>query len=322
MGKTSDLLQDYPDEILNKCSQERLEKLRGIKDPARFLTELREFASESAPVWSFGLHRSGSTWLGEQFLNCFLETVYKEPFDLFQSAGQKESYDKLHLGSAGEAPRPKIQKKLELTQIPLDRLILAIHDRFWFYHHLDSAIIDQLEGLYPRSKFMFWYRDLRDIIDSYAYPVKDHWPQKKFPYLGENPRERFLGALNRIISWTKMHLQAVNKYKDRMFMLNYENFTSDFLNSGARLLDYLGVDYSREELEREEEKFSARHGMWENWDDWELSLFYHTQARDLNRVLGYASGGEKSSNSWDKPIPTDRLLSKEETEELINEIQK
>ncbi|GEM_PF-5950777 len=322
MVKTNNpILAEFPERILNGISDERRRELERVTAPADFLKKLQELASSSQPIWAFGFPRSGSSWFGKYFISEFFDNVYKEPFKLFQASGQQESEEKLNIGTSKEADRPVIQQKLGLTEIPLGRLILAVHDEFWFYHHLDSIIAPHLVELFPESQFMFWCRDLRDMVDSFSDPVVDHWPHTSFPFLGEELDERFLNAVIRVISWSKQHLAAIKKFKRHIYWSRYENFTANFVENGEELLDWFNLDYKQETLKRQEEKFDARHGMWEDWEPWQVGIFYHTEANQFNNLLGYGKGEPDAEYVWQRPFPEDKIPPKDEIQGLVNEIQ-
>jgi hypothetical protein len=168
---------------------------------------------------------------------------------------------------------------------------------------------------------MFWCRDLRDIVDSYAYPVTDHWPPKKFPYLGDDPKERFLNAILRLSNWIKSHLTIVREYQERIYWGRYEDFSADFISAGKSLLDYLEVNYQPSKLTEQANNFSARHGMWKNWEPWELGVFYYTDIQNLNRILGYGTGKPNASHVWQRPIDKNKIPPREEIQNIINKIQ-
>lgn len=299
-----ELLELLPDTIFEQGDPERVERLRNTNNPAQFVGCLKKLAQSSRPVWCFGLPRSGSSWFGEYFFEEFLDVIYKEPFSLFHApgSGEQETDTMINKDTSHATNRPEIQQVLDLTSTPLDRLLLAIHDEFWFYHHLDHTVINQLLKLYPQSRIIFWTRDGRDVIDSLHNPDPRHWPQIKFEFLGEESKERFEQATLRYIHHGGSHYNWYVENQDRSVSLHYEQFTHDFMNAGEFLLEALEIPFERDQLIRQREQFDARHGMWQQWEPWQLEHYERSQAPEFNQALGFGSEADSDKPVWRQSI--------------------
>lgn len=218
----------------------------------------------------------------------FMGEVLKEPFYYFHGSGLDENHDKINIGFTTEKVRPDVEKELELYPSPLDRILLGICDKIWFYHHYDSMIIDKLKSKFPNSNFMMWIRDLRDVITSYAFPNRKSWPMVKFPSLGDSEEERFKNAIKNIERGIKYHIKALINYNIKVF--HYEDFTRDFKSTAKEVLSYLDIGYDDEKVEEIKSNFEPTHGYWEDWDDWQREYYEDSSLSDFNQILHYEEG--------------------------------
>ncbi len=261
---------------------------------------MKRLARRSYPIWIYGLPRTGSSWLTSYFFGAFQQPAYKEPWEFIQCSSVSETEDKINCGSSNENPRPELMKRLGFNSLPLDRLTLAIHRRFVFKFLFDFNIVPALMKVFPKSRFVWTTRDGRDQVESFYNPDPDHWPQTKFDFLGTEKKERFVGAVLRFIDFTQGQLALLNSFKERIIRIKYEQFTRDFQTSAKKLLGFTGFSVDQPELDRIEQGFKARHGMYRDWEDWQKKIFIDTGADALNRLLGYGRGRPGSQHFWEQ----------------------
>ncbi len=294
----SELVELYPEEFLEGAEKKRIKELKKCDNEDEFVDSLKNFAWRSYPIWIYGLPRTGSSWLISHFLGDIFSPVYNEPGHFVQCSSVKSNREKINLNSGFENPRPELSKRLALYQIPEDRLMLAIHKRFAFKFLFDFNIVPEILNIYPRSRFIWITRDGRDQIHSFYKPDPDHWPQSDFKFLGDNEKERFAGAVVRFVNFTQRQLEILRENKNRIIRVQYERFTENFQHQARALLNFAGISVSEEELEKQEENFEARHGMWNEWEEWQKQMFIDSGAEDLNKMIGYGNKKPETDKVW------------------------
>jgi len=303
----SELIDLYPEEILEKADTDRIDRLKQTQSKQEFRKQLEEFGRTSRPIWIFGLPRTGSTWFCKYFINQFCPTIFNEPFHLVACSSLTHTDKTLNLDSDRETERPILAQELGLTTIPEDRLLFSVIPEFSVKILFDFNIGPALAGQFPRSRFVWLSRDGRDVVESFHNPSDDSWPAAKFRFLGDEKRERFLAALIRYVMFTQTQLEFLRNFKTKVTWVKYEHFTEDFIASARKTLDHLGLEYSQEEIENQAREFDARHGMWLEWEGWQKSLFSQPledgpSADEINRLLGYGKGSHNSEHVWNRPL--------------------
>ncbi|MFP4687592.1 MAG: sulfotransferase [bacterium] len=295
------LLDIYPKQIIEEADEKRLDKLAGCRDEDEFRRQLENFARRSYPIWIFGVPRTGSSWLIKYFYGEIFSPVFNEPWDLVQCSSVEETETKINCrGENSFYERPVLMQKLGLVNCPSDRLALAVNRRFVFKYLFDFNIVPSLMKIYPRSRFVWITRDARDQIESFYNPEQDHWPQTKFKFLGEEPRERFLGATLRFVNFTQRQFKIVPEYSRRIIKIKYEEFTENFKVQAGALLNFSGISIEQKKLEELASDFKARHGMWKNWETWQKQVYLDSGAGELNQILGYDCDGSDADNVWEQ----------------------
>jgi len=302
------LVKFIPDRIRDHADSRRLQQLKSARDTHEFRDKLKEFAKRCRPIWIFGMPRTGSTWFCKYFMNEFYEVSFNEPTDTIGCSSVQHTEKYLNVDSEDQTERPRIQQELELVSVPVDRLIYSVIPRFTFKLLFDFNIVPQLLELFPQSRFVWLSRDGRDIVDSFHNPSDDSWPPAKFKFLGEDSKERYLGALRRFIRFSMMQMDVLRSYEKSITWVKYEAFTDDFMEAGSHALSNLNVSFNGDVLKKLAKEFDARHGMWEQWEDWQVQLFQTPSdsglsAQKLNRTIGYGTKDRDAENVWDRPLP-------------------
>ncbi|MBF0275753.1 MAG: sulfotransferase, partial [Nitrospinae bacterium] len=299
--KGTELLELFPAEVKAHADPQRLKLLAATQTLEEFREVLIKFAKESHPVWIYGFPRTGSTWICKKFFNAFTDSQFMEPFTLFQCNSVNYTDEIMNKGSDFEQPWLTIQKVLGINSLAVDRLLLAIHSKFFFKFLFDFTIVPQLITIYPKSKFIWMMRDGRDSVDSFSNPDLNHWPYADFTYLGEGKEKRFQGAMERWMNFSVQQFRTYEAYEKNILALKYEDFATDFQATAKTTLDFCEVPFHQEKVHQLMQGFKSRHGMWKDWESWQKELFVESKAEQLNRSFGYGRETNSRGVPWNQP---------------------
>ena len=200
------------------------------------------------PIFIFSLPRSGSTLLQNLLMNHPSISSVDEPWILLplvyikKQNGVLSEYSHLSSQIAVNNLIENLPNKEDDYNIELRKYVLNIYQKLSSSeasYFLDKTpryflIIEEIQKLFPESKFIFLLRNPLDILSSMLIT----WKNNSFLKLFKNNIDIYDGP-------TRLSF-AINKYREKSFILRYEDLIEDPKKSMKDLLKYLDltdVDY-------------------------------------------------------------------------------
>jgi len=231
------------------------------------INEENEKKLEKNLVWIFGMHRSGTTWLGKQLLS-YHTHFWNEP-GIGRFLGTTiDSGPKIRRIEMGQRRKSfffqydfKDTWLLYLKKLILARIYAEFQDtskKIIVQEPNGSMGSDILSESLPQSKIIIVQRDPRDIIDSMVDGMKEGgWRSNWLGYslTSENRLSFIEDQANKIVNtWEILWKTYKNHSKNLLYLVKYEDLRKNTLQELEKLYRFIEIDIDKKILEKIYEK--------------------------------------------------------------------
>jgi len=218
-------------------------------------------------VWIFGMHRSGTTWLGRELLSYHTHFWNEPGIGRFLGSTIKNG-PKIRRIENGQRRKSfffqydfKDTWLLYLKKLILARIYAEFQDtskKIIAQEPNGSMGSDILSESLPQSKIIIVQRDPRDVIDSMVDGMKEGgWRSNTRGYslTSENRLSFIEDEANKIVNtWEILWKTYKNHSKNLRYLVKYEDLRKNTLEELEKLYRFLEIDIDKKILEKIYEK--------------------------------------------------------------------
>ena len=251
--------------IISEATESELENFSRVYDyslPLQILSENNEEILESNLIWTIGMPRSGTTWLGTQLLSYGTQILDESQLGIHLGTLQRGSENNLvrdfdYFSNSGNYFFGKMYKNTWiyfLRKLILNRLYSQfpnISKKIVIKEPSASTVPDILLDCFPKSKMILILRDGRDVVDSNVDAFQKNTWRTKSNQINKviTNRTAFIKQISK--SWvtrTEIIINTNRQYSQNSYLIQYENLRSNTLEEMKKIYKFLEIEITDEKL--------------------------------------------------------------------------